>query len=313
MSQLSSHRKWELERRSFLRGCGATIGLPVLEAMLPSVARANPTDPHPVRTIYYFTPNGANMYDWRPAEGAGHLSSPILSQLDTDTLRNEVSVITGLNNDAVVGESGHFGGTASVLTAHPIIKSETDLGNNTSADQISAEVIGHHTPFRSLQLGLGGAVRSGAGSAGYGAAYVANISWKTNQPLINQTRPRLVFQRLFSVSRNAQQDIRRRQSSLLDFVRQDIHRLKRRLGHRDQQKVDLHLTSIRELETRLNKTPTRSCEPPSEPIDTADYLERFEQMQDLMVLALKCDLTRTISFMAHNGGCQRRQTALQMG
>lgn len=301
-----------LSRRSMLRGTGALLALPWLEAMAPRRARANASTT-PRRLLYYFIPNGAHMETFTPTTaGSGFSLSPQLTPLAG--LEHKISVLTNLDNHPGRGQTvgdAHFRGTGSFLTCREITATVVPDAGGPSVDQVAALAagVGDRTAFRSLQLGTepGG---TGAASFGFSFSYVSTISWRdSTTPLTKEGSPSQVFDRLFSgygtsvaITPAEAQARRRRKLSVIDFVADDAAALTQRLGAADRQKMDQYLTALRDLEQRIQAAPSElSCTVPSRPVDLP-YPERIEQMIDLMVLAFQCDLTRVITFMQKNAG-----------
>lgn len=315
--------RWGLTRRAALRGGLSTfIGLPLLEAMAPAQARAQTAGVPPLRRfIVFYTPNGMLMPSFTPAN-VGDLGAlpPILAPLEG--VKQHINVISGLFNAAADrGDDPagpHARGTASFLTGAHILASETTLQNGVSCDQLVADHV-RSQGFRglaSLELGCEGGGTREACDANYSCAYQVNISWRSAQaPMAKETNPRSLFDRLFSVVDNgnsverARQ--RRRKQSILDAVTDDAARVSLRLSAHDRQKIEEHLTGIRELERRLDDVGAdATCEFGAAPDDVdvnavADVTGHVRSMIDLMVLACRCDRTRVMTFMLGNGGSPR--------
>ncbi|MGE0790937.1 MAG: DUF1552 domain-containing protein [Sandaracinaceae bacterium] len=302
-----------IPRRAFLRGLGTAIALPALEAMIPRGARA---DAAPLRVLYYYVPNGVYVPAWTPS-GVGNAwsPSPTLAPLATWGLTNDVTVVTGLRNDPVnIQDNGaHFRGTAGLLSARTIVKEH--IQNGISADQVAAQAIGGETIFRSLQVGLAaGGAGTGLCGAQWPCAYLTNISWSSDTtPMGKEISPRAVFDRLFAgQGQQASQDARDRRRALdlsvLDFVRGDATRLMARLGRTDRARMDEYLTEVRELERRIMGSSSGDMCDAGDPPPGGTLQERLEQMQDLMVLAFRCDLTRIATFMTLNAGASDYNT-----
>jgi hypothetical protein len=298
-----------LSRRSFLRGAGAALALPFLEAMWPMRARAQAAA-SARRFLAWYVPNGMRMSDWTPAAtGASYALPPILAPLAP--VRSEVLVLTGLANragqDAFPGD--HARGTGSFLTARRVRRTDgADIQNGISLDQRIAQAIGASTPLPSLQLGTEGGGSTGNCDSGYSCAYARNISWAGPQsPLAKETNPRSAFERLFSgdgehLSPEERERRRVQRLSVLDFVAEDATRLRLELGASDRQKLDEYLTGVRALELRVENLGSSACQvdPPGDPGD--DFEARVRAMADLVVLAFQCDTTRVVTFMQANAG-----------
>jgi hypothetical protein len=307
----------QLSRRTFLRGAGAAIALPFLEAMWPASARAQ-AGASARRFLAWYVPNGIHMPDWRPSTtGASYTLTPILAPLVN--ARSELLVLSGLANragqDNVPGD--HARGTGSFLTAKRVRRTDgSDIENGISLDQRIAQAIGSATSLPSLQLGAEGGGSTGNCDSGYSCAYSRNISWAGPQsPLAKETNPGSAFDRLFqgpdAQLTPAERERRRAQRlSVLDAVTDDAARLRLALGASDRQKLDEYLTGVRALELRVQNLGSSSCQVAAPP-DPADYPARVRAMADLIVLAFRCDATRVVTFMQANAGSN--QTYPQLG
>jgi len=315
-----------LPRRTFLRGLGATIALPMLDAMLPAtraLAGAAAGTKAPVRMAFMFVPNGAHMPDWTPAvEGADFELPYILQPLQPH--KNEVLVLSGLTQDRgrANGDGGgdHARSAGSWLTSAQPLKSEgSQIRVGISADQIAASVIGKETRFASLELGLEPGRQAGKCDTGYSCAYSNNISWRNEStPMTREINPRMVFERLFANEipgerGESQQRRARYKKSILDFVLEDAKTLSGKVGGRDKQKLDEYLTAIREIELRVDSA--QKMVAAANPSVAAGYEipegipESYEEhaklMCDMMVLAFQADVTRVCTFMLANEGSNR--------
>jgi len=301
-------------RRAFLGGAGAVLALPWLESAFPARARAQ--NKPPVRFLGYYVPNGIRMSDWTPtAEGVGYALPKILASLAP--LQDQVSVLTGLANKPAKpdGPGDHASGTAAFLTvAHPFKTEGADIANGISLDQQLAATLGGDTTLRSLQLGIDGGSNAGGCDSGYSCAYTSNVSWTgPATPLPKLTDPRTAFDRLFAGldPRASQAEITarlRRNKSLLDYVLADAQSLGMRLGSHDRRKLDEYMSSVRELELRLDMAAGSGpmCDPGMSPgKDNIAYPDKVLLMSDLMVLAFQCDVTRFTTFMLGNAGSNR--------
>jgi len=303
-----------LSRRAFLGGAAAAMTLPWLEAMAPWGRRARADGPA-CRAIFYYVPNGFHMPEWTPAqEGAGYTMPRILAPLAG--LRDELLVLSNLANAPgnVPGVPGdHAQGTGAFLTCRtPYKTAGADISLGISLDQVAAEAIGGATTFPSLQLGLQGGGSTGGCDSGYSCAYSRNISWAgESTPLPKMTNPRLVFDRLFAgldADMTAEAIARRKahRLSVLDHVTAEASVLSGTLGAADRAKLDEYLTGVRDLEVRIESADEEAqCDPGPEPPLDYSYPEHVRLMSDLMVLALRCDATRLITFMLQNAASNR--------
>lgn len=298
-----------LSRRRLLGGAGVALTLPFLESLLPRTARA--ADASPLRFVGFFVPCGIRMSSWTPvAPGADYALTPILKPLEK--LRSQFSVLTGLANRPARpdGAGDHASGTASFLTCTHVQKTEgTNIKNGVSLDQAYAQLVGTKTRFASLSLGTEGGGSSGGCDSGYSCAYSRNISWSgPATPVAKQVNPRDVFDRLFSganagASAAELERVRLEKKSILDYVLAEANSLSTKLGATDRRKLDEYMSGVRAIEQRL-ATPENVCQAPARPGDY-DVRLQVQLMNDLMVLAMQCDATRSITFMLGNAGSNR--------
>ena len=307
-----------LPRRTFLKGVGLSMGLPVLEAMQPATrlaAAANPS--HPTRAAFVFFPNGAIMPAWTPSgEGTDYKLSETLRPLEK--FKQQFNVITGLAQDngraKGDGPGDHARCASTFLTgSHPYKTSGDNIKVGVSVDQSAAKSIGHLTKLPSLELGIEKGRNAGNCDSGYSCAYSSNVSWKTaTTPMAKEIHPRLVFERLFGSDQGkaaGQAERNRDRKSILDLVARDAAVLQKRLGKTDRQKIDEYFDSVRELEKRVVRAELTNQQerpefvtPESIPRDVRDHIRL---MYDLMVLAFQTDSTRVATFMLGNAGSNR--------
>ena len=311
-----------INRRTFLRGAGTAVALPLLEGMLPlsAMAQSATKASKPLRMAFMFVPNGLSMQAWTPAtEGAGYALPSVLEPLRE--LKGDFSILTGLSQDNAAalgdGPGDHARSTASWLTGvHPKKTAGADIRNGISADQVAAMRLGNLTPFPSLEIGCERGAMAGDCDSGYSCAYSSNIAWRSEAtPVAKEVNPRLVFERLFGTgdqAGEAQSRARRDlfNQSILDIVSEDASRLKARLGKRDQAKLDEYFEGVRDIEQRIVKMErlghdlalAGAIKPNGIP---PDYGEHIRLMGDMMVLAFQADLTRICTFMFANDGSNR--------
>ena len=292
-----------LHRRTFLRGLGAAVALPFLDAMQPAMAATTKT---PVRLAFTYIPNGVSTKAWKPVTtGADYVFSPTLKPLEA--FRGDMFVLSGLDhhNAESLGDGGgdHARAGACFLTGvHPKKTAGSDIQAGISVDQIVARQLGSATRISSLELGCEDSRTVGACDSGYSCAYTNSISWRAPQtPMPPGTNPRIVFERLFGDEDfNVTPEMRARRAaqrrSILDLVNSRTQRLEADLGPSDKRKLDEYLTGIRELEKRIQMAEqdqhrfVPSIEKPSGiPASFADYIKL---MFDLQVLAFQADVTR---------------------
>ncbi|MDP1797378.1 MAG: DUF1552 domain-containing protein, partial [Planctomycetaceae bacterium] len=259
---------WTLQRRTFLRGVGAAMTLPMLEAMLPAKAWAAGTT-GPKRLMCVFFPNGAIMPDWTPTgEGADFALSPTLEPLAK--VKNKLCVLSGLMQDNARakgdGPGDHARSAAAFLTgAHPVKTGGTDIKVGLSVDQVAAEKVGKYTPLPSLEVGTEGGRSAGQCDSGYSCAYSNSISWKTaSTPMAKEINPKAVFQRLFGDQQAAADRLKREaaRKSVLDLVAEDAARLNKKLGQTDRRKLDEYFTSVQEIEQRIVRSQAEAATRP---------------------------------------------------
>lgn len=312
---MKSHR---IPRRTFLKGVGLSMGLPLLEAMDPARLRAQSAVAQaPVRMAFVFFPNGCIMPAWRPREeGENYVMPETLEVLAH--LRSDFNVLTGLTQDngraKGDGPGDHARSAASFLTgAHPVKTAGKDIRVGVSVDQVAAQRVGHLTKLPSLELGIEPGRNAGSCDSGYSCAYSNNISWKTEStPMAKEIRPRLVFERLFQDASQGQDSHPLRQyyrKSILDFVAEDAARLQKRLGRNDRRKLDEYFAGVRELEQRIERMERQeSSDKPQLDVPAGiprDLVEHIRLMFDLLVLAFRTDTTRIATFMLANEGSNR--------
>ncbi len=300
----------EFPRRRFLRSAASVVALPWLASLAPKVAHAKSASPK--RFVAFYVPNGIHTAAWTPAStGPDYELTPILAPLAD--VKRKVLVLSGLANAPAHpdGPGDHAAGTAGFLTCRHVVKTDgAGIRNGTSMDQVAASALGRATRIASLQYGIDSGSGVGNCDSGYSCAYVRNISWASeSQPLPKITSPEAAFSALFEGENNklsaAERERRKRdRSSVLDYVRGEASGLSRQLSRSDQLKLDEYLTGVRELEQRVHGS-NLACAMPSEPPPSLPYAEHVRLMLDLTVLALKCDMTRVVSFMLGNGGSPR--------
>ncbi len=307
-----------ISRRTALKGLGACIALPWLEAMLPRVAFGE-TAPAaaPRRMAFIYVPNGKNMAEWTPEDvGAGYEMKPTMEPLRS--LKDDFLVLTGLTADKARphgdGPGDHARAMSAWLTGRQARKTDgADIRIGISADQVAAQAVGQATRFASLEIGCEGGKNAGNCDSGYSCAYSSNLSWRTEStPMSKEINPKLVFDRLFSTAPKGDDNAARRdryKESVLDFVAEDTKSLQSTLGSNDQRKLDEYLTGVRELELRIAKAPP-AAEVGANKMDRPngiprDYKDHNHLMADLLALAFQADLTRITTFVYANDGSNR--------
>lgn len=302
-------KRWQLSRRTLLRGAGAALALPLFEQMLP--ARAWAAQAAPVRLLAFYVPNGMRMSAWTPAQtGSAYAMSNILKPLQP--VRSELLVLSGLANTPADpnGAGAHAWGTSGLLSCTSVKRTEgVDVRAGISVDQVAAAHLKGKTPFNSWELGTDGGNNAGSCDVDHSCAYTRTISWSSpTSPRAKETSPRAAFERLFGDEGTPEQAERRRvlRLSVLDAVREDTKALQARLGTTDRARLDEYLTGIRELEQRVtDQVFSEQCDASGFAISGDAFVQRTAAFIDLMVLAFKCDQTRVITFMLGNGQSHR--------
>lgn len=310
-----------LSRRTLLRGVGASLALPFLDAMTPAFAgstapgRVKP----PVRLSFVYVPNGIMMDAWTPkTTGKDFELTRILKPLEP--FRNDMFVLSGLNDHQATpmedGAGDHARAGASYLTGvRPKHTAGADVRGGISADQIAAQALGSRTRVASLELGCDDSRTVGNCDSGYSCAYANSISWRTpTMPMPAEVNPRIVFERLFGTAdltldpaTRSRRALYRR--SILDLVHNDTKKLVRTLGASDRRKIDEYLTAIQEIERRITRAEKEDHEllpqmekPAGIPTGFDEYLKL---MYDLQVLAFQTDTTRITTLMVGREGSNR--------
>jgi hypothetical protein len=311
--------KLALPRRTFLRGMGATLALPLLDSMVPALAGRAPAA-RPVRRLgVVYVPNGIVMARWTPEGDEGALGfPPILEPLAS--FRRHLVVLSGLSNkqgDALPGEGAgdHARAAGAYLTGvHPKKTEGADIRAGVSMDQIAARALGAETELASLEVSLDSREPVGACDPGYSCAYANTLSWRSETtPLPMENDPRVVFERLFGSSESTDPDLwrarRQEDRSILDGVTRKVGRLKRGLGPGDRAKLDQYLDAIRDVERRIHRAEAQGGRQLPAVDQPGGIPARFEDharlMFDLQVLAYQADLTRVITFMMGHETSQR--------
>jgi hypothetical protein len=313
--------KKHLPRRTFLKGMGATIALPMLDAMTPALSAIgrSAAQSAPLRMAFTYVPNGITMADWTPqGAGASFELSRVLKPMAP--FRQDMSILSGLahRNGMALGDGpgDHARAAASYLTGvHPRKTAGADIQNGISVDQIAAQHLGSATRFASLELGCDDSRTVGNCDSGYSCAYTNSLAWRgPSTPMPPETNPRLVFERLFgdidtSLTPEARARRLRYRRSILDLVGERTTELSATLGPADKRKLDEYLSSIRAIEQRIARaekdltglTPTID-KPTGIPVLYADYVNL---MFDLQLIAFQTDMTRVVTMMMGREGSMR--------
>lgn len=322
---MSTSKRWAMDRRTLLKGLGATVALPMLDVMMPSLRAAQAAagagaSAIPLRTAFVFVPNGVHMPDFTPTGlGAGYDLPPTLEPLAR--LKDKVSVLSGLAHDNARakgdGPGDHARASAAFLTgAHPHKTAGADIKLGVSVDQYLAQRIGQRTRLASLELGCDRGRMAGRCDSGYSCAYVSNISWSgPTTPVAKEVDPAAVFDRLFGSAdeREARAQRNRRlaeRKSVLDYVRGETKQLNGQIGTSDRRKLDEFETAIRDIERRIERAKTEFDDELPEHVQQPDGIPESHAahqrlMYDMMTLAFEMDLTRIGTFMANRAGSNR--------
>ena len=302
-----------LPRRTFLRGVGATLALPLLDGMVPALAAMRASAAKPVSRLFVgYVPNGVMMSAWTPsAEGAAFELSPILEPLAP--FKDQLLVVSGLTSAPAFplpgeGTGDHVRAAATFLTGvHPKKTEGPDIRGGVSIDQIVAKKLGADTQLASLEVALDPNELIGACEAGWSCAYANTLSWRTpTTPMPMENQPRAVFERLFGDSDDTSQAARlariQEDRSILDSLVPEVAHLQKSLAPHDRSKVDQYLAAIRDIERRIQLAEAQSDQglpamdrPAGGIPDT--FAEHAKVMFDLLVLAYQTDMTRVLTFM----------------
>jgi len=293
-----------MPRRTFLRGMGATLALPLLEAMVPAATPLAKTAANPLRRLgFVFMPMGCDQSRWTPAGGAKlDQLSPILSPLEP--VKEHVTVITNLELQNAYPGSHATSNSAFLSAAKAKLTESSDYRLGTTVDQIAAQQIGQETQLPSLELAMDLLQTVGQCDNGYACVYQNNLSWSSpTTPLPAEAHPRIVFESLFGEGGSIadRRAALRKRASLLDWFNEDLARLNRELGPGDRARVTQYLDTVREVERRIQRAEADAANNPLPDLDRpvgvpAAYADHARLMFDLQVLALQGDVTRVITF-----------------
>src|SRR5262245_2894078 len=322
-------------RRRFLKGLGACVTLPAFESLLPGSLRAAESIASsaapasaaaaPVRMAFVYFPNGAiPQYWWPKGEGKDFELAQTMKPLET--LKEHIQVLGGLDHvNATPGPDGpgdHARANGTFLTGVRVRKTAgADIHAGISIDQIVANQIGHLTRFPSLELSCEAARKTGNCDSGYSCAYQYNLAWRSpTAPVAPEANPRLVFERLFGAGAQGERkaSIQRRQEeerSILDFVMDDARAVQKQLGGRDRAKLDDYLTSVRDVEKRIQSAEAKFDSAPDPDVETpagipTSYADHIQLMYDMLILAFQTDSTRIATLLLAHDGSNRTFTDL---
>lgn len=295
--------KTALPRRTFLRAVGATLALPLLDAMLPAATALAKTPARPARRLgYVFMPMGCDQSRWFPPGDTLDPLPPILASLAP--VKEHCTVIANLELQSAYPGSHATSNSSFLSCARAKLTESTDYYLGTTVDQIAARHIGRHTQLPSLELAMDLTQIVGQCDNGYACAYQNHLSWSSpTTPLPAEAHPRIVFESLFGEGGSTadRRAALRTKASLLDAFTDDLKRLQRELGPGDRARVDQYLEAVRDVERRIQKAEQDALDHPLRDLDRpvgvpAAYADHARLMFDLQALAFQGDVTRIITF-----------------
>lgn len=299
-------RKRALPRRTFLRGLGTTLALPLLDAMVPSMTALaeTPASPAKLRRLgFVYMPMGSDISRWTPpGEGTLDELSPTLSVLAP--VRQQVTVLSNLELRNAYPGTHATSNAAFLSAAHAKRTESTDYYLGTTVDQLAAQQLGKETPLPSLELSMDLLSVVGQCDNGYACVYQNCLSWSSpTTPLPAEAHPRIVFEQLFGDGGTPAERTAalRQRASLLDSVTEQLGSLKRSLGPGDRNRIDQYLESVRDVEQRIQRAEAAVAENPLPDLDRplgvpAAYADHARLMFELQLLALQGDITRVVTF-----------------
>jgi hypothetical protein len=296
--------KQALSRRTVLRGFGSAVALPLLDAMIPAATATRLSTAKPVKRLgFVFMPMGCDLSRWTPrSRNTLDELSPILSSLAP--VRDQVNVLTNLELQPAYPGTHATSNSAFLSAAQARQTESADYFLGTTVDQIAARHIGQKTQLSSLEMSMDLMQTVGQCDNGYACVYQNNLSWSSpTTPLPAEAHPRLIFETLFGEGGTAAERRKalKKKASLLDFVNDDLKSLKRELGPADRAKVDDYLTSVREIERRIQKAEAATRDEALPDLDRpngvpASYRDHARLMFELQMLAFQGDITRVTTF-----------------
>ncbi len=310
--------KKHLPRRTFLKGiAGASVALPLLDAMIPALTAQTRTAAAPkLRLGFVYVPHGAVLDKWTPiGDGANFQLNQIMAPLEP--FKQQMVIVSGLANKAAESQGDGGGdharsGPSFLSGVHPKRTEGEDVRAGITVDQIAAQHISQDTPLPSLELGTEDTGLVGVCDVGYSCAYMNSIAWRSpSLPLPMEINPRVIFERLFGDGSNAAERAQRKTEdrSILDSVTREAAQLNSGLGQRDRTIVTEYLDNVREIERRIQKAEKQvasQVEVPDSPIGVPEsFDEHAKLMFDLQVLAYRAEITRVSTFMLARDLSQR--------
>ncbi|MCH1498306.1 MAG: DUF1552 domain-containing protein [Akkermansiaceae bacterium] len=296
--------KKALSRRTVLRGFGSAVALPLLDAMVPAARAAKLTAAMPVKRLgFVFMPMGCDLSRWTPkSNNSLDELSPILKSLGS--VRDHVNVLSNLELQPAYPGTHATSNSAFLSAAQARQTESADYFLGTTVDQIAAQHIGKETQLSSLEMSMDLMQTVGQCDNGYACVYQNNLSWSSpTTPLPAEAHPRLIFESLFGEGGSAKErrSALKKKASLLDFMNEDLQSLKRELGPADRSKIDDYLTSVREIERRIQKAEAATRDDELPDLDRPDgvpasYRDHARLMFELQMLAFQSDITRITTF-----------------
>ncbi len=296
--------KKAIPRRTLLKSAGASLALPLLDAMIPAATAWAQTPARPVpRLGFVFVPMGSDQARWTPP-GQGTLDqlSPILTPLAP--VKDQVTVLTNMRLPSAYPGTHDTSNSAFLSAASAKHTESSDYFSGTTVDQIAANQLGRQTQVASLQLAMDLNPLAGVCNNGYSCVYQNCLSWSSpTTPLPSEAHPRVVFERLFGEGGNAEarRAALRHRASLLDSFTRDIARFKQRVGVSDRARLDQYLDSVRQVEREIERAEKAAADNKTPDLDRpvgvpAAFADHAKLMFDLQILAFQADITRVIAF-----------------
>ena len=299
--------KKHLDRRTFLRGAGVTLALPLLDSMVPAQTPLRETAASPARRfVGIWHPHGAAPGYWSPLQEGPNFDFSFITK-PLEPFRSRVTLITGLDMPEAMANEDEPGGDhargAVLLSGARPRRNAVSPYLGVTIDQLIANKYGQDTILSSIQLGVEDSGNFGNCNWGYSCAYTNSVSWSSpTTPLPTEVNPRVAFERLFGDGASPEERLagRKQNASILDSVTQEISFFKRDLGAGDKNRLDTYLENIREIERRIKIAMSKSVREPSSEIPfglpESKHLH-YRLMYDLMALAFEGDITRSATFM----------------
>jgi hypothetical protein len=296
--------KKSIPRRTFLKGAGATLALPLLDSMIPAATASIHTPANAVRRLgYVFMPMGCDESRWTPrSENTLDQLSPILNSLAP--VKDNTTVFTNMELRPAYPGSHATSNSSFLSAARAKVTESSDYYLGTTADQVAAKQIGQDTQLPSLELAMDLLQITGQCDNGYACVYQNNLSWSSpTTPLPAEAHPRIVFEHLFGEGGTSEERraALKKRASLLDSIVDSMQSLKRDLGASDRSRVSEYLEAVREVERRIQQAENASKDSPLPDLDRpmgvpAAYADHARLMFDLQLLAYQGDITRVCTF-----------------